>query len=262
MNIQQYYRKTADISINASLAALVPPFFFLLIFIKESQRTNLILFLIPFIIYSFLCHQIHLLNKQRAAEIVERNSNNSRQALLSLLCQSYLMIAFMPAPSLRMVLFDPEGRQVGEIRDMKMWKFRWFLPYFLDRLFPRRLGIYDYNNNLEASILIDRNGVDISFVKDSCKETIINKKDGSKLVYENGCDRYSIPKTFFHTDFQVLDEKSNRIARLRKGWMPLEWGQQFRDPNTPVLSFEEGLTAKEKLRIYAILATLFLYRNH
>ncbi|MBN8200086.1 hypothetical protein [Bacillus sp. NTK034] len=262
MNIQQYYLKTADISINASLAALVPPFFILLVLIEKFPRTYLILFLIPFILYSFLCYQIHLLNKQRAAEIVERKFKKSRQARLSLLSQSNLMIVFMPAPSLRMVLFDPEGRQVGEIRDMKMWKFRWFLPYFLDRLFPRRLGIYDHSANLEASILIDRKGIDISSAKDSCKETIINKKDGFKLVYENGCDRYSIAKTFFHTDFQILDEKSKRIARLRKGWMLLEWGEQFRDPNTPVLSFEEGLTAKEKLRIYAIFATLFLYRNH
>ncbi|KON87579.1 hypothetical protein AF332_12555 [Sporosarcina globispora] len=262
MDIGHYYRKTADISLNASLAALIPPFFFLLFLINKSPGTNLILILFPFIIYSFLCHQMYLLNKQRAAEIVERRFNNKGKAFLSLLCPSNVLIAFMPAPSLRMVIFDPEGRQIGEIRDMKMWKFRWFLPYFLDFFFPKRIGIYDHNDNLEASILIHKKGIQISCANDSCNETIIYKKDGSNLVYENGCIRYSIPKTFFYTDFQVLDEKSKRIARLRKGWMPLEWGKQFKDPNTPILSFNESLTAKDKLRVYAIFAALFLYRNH
>lgn len=261
MNIQHYYLKTADISLNASLTALMPPFFFLLIFFNKFPG-NFIIILFPFIIYSFLCHQIYLLNKQRAAEAAASNFYSIGQAPLPFLQQSRVLIAFLPAPSLRMVIFDPEGRVIGEIRDMKMRKLRWFLPYFIDRFFPKRLGIYDYTDNLEASIIIRRKGIEVLSSDGHCREIIELKKEGSTLLFQNGDMQYAVPKTFLHTDLQVLDDQSNRIARVRKGWMPFEWGKRFKDPNTPVLSFNISLDAKEKRRIYAIFAALFLYRNH
>ncbi|KAF0816226.1 hypothetical protein KIS4809_4983 [Bacillus sp. ZZV12-4809] len=262
MNIQHYYQKTADISLNASLTALVPPFFFLLLFMNKFQGTHFIILLIPFIFYSFLCHQMYLLNKQRADEAVLSKYYYQGQALLPILQYSNVLIAFLPAPSLRMVLFDPDGSQIGEIRDMKMRKIRWFLPYFLDRIFPTRLGIYDQAENLEVSILIRRSGIEIISSNDEYRETIEIRKIGTTVVFQNGAIHYTVPKTYLHTDLQVLDEQSHRAARLRKGWMPLEWGERFKDPNTPVLSFKESLAPKEKCRIYAIFAALFLYHNH
>jgi hypothetical protein len=262
MNIQHYYLKTADISLNASLTALMPPFFFLLLFFNKFQGAILVIIFFPFIIYSLLCHQIYLLNKQRAAEAAASNFYNIGQAPLPFLQQSSVLIAFLPAPSLRMVIFDTEGRRIGEIRDMKMRKLRWFLPYFIDRFFPKRLGIYDHTENLEASIIIRKRGIEVTSSNDECKEMLEFKKDGTTLLFQNGDRRYAVPKTFLHTDLQVLDDQSHKIARLRKGWMPFEWGKRFKDPNTPVLSFNESLAAKEKRRIYAIFAALFLYRNH
>ncbi|MEH6990321.1 hypothetical protein [Cytobacillus firmus] len=262
MNIQHYYLKTADISLNASLTALMPPTFFLLLFFNKFPGANFIVILIPFVIYSFLCHQMYLLNKQRAAEAAASNYYYKGQAPLSFLEQSSVLIAFLPAPSLRMVIFDPQGMLIGEIRDMKMRKLRWFLPYFIDRFFPKRLGIYDHTENLEASIIIRKKGIEILSSDGHCREIIEFKKDGNTLLFQNGDMQYAVPKTFLHTDLQVWDDQSNRIARLRKGWMPFEWGKRFKDPNTPVLSFNISLDAKEKRRIYAIFAALFLYRNH
>ncbi|MBG9653870.1 hypothetical protein HUN92_10825 [Bacillus firmus] len=262
MNIQHYYLKTADISLNASLTALMPPFFFLLLFLNKFPGANFIIILFPFIIYSFLCHQMYLLNKQRAAEAAASNFYSNGQAPLPMLQQSSVLIAFLPAPSLRMVIFDTEGRRIGEIRDMKMRKLRWFLPYFIDRFFPKRLGIYDHTENLEASIIICKRGIEILSSDARCRELIEFKKDGTTLLFQNGDMRYAVPKSFLHTDLQVLNEQSHRIARLRKGWMPFEWGKRFTDPNTPVLTFNVSLAAKEKRRIYAMFAAIFLYRNH
>ncbi|MBT2691033.1 hypothetical protein J7I93_23135 [Bacillus sp. ISL-47] len=262
MNIQQYYRKTADISLNGSLAALVPPSFFLIYAIIAVPRTNLFLIVTPFIIYSFFCYQTYLLNKQRAEEVVERSILSSGHYAQPLLSQSITLIAFMPAPSLRMVIFNSEGRRCGEIRDMNFWKIRWFLPYLFDRFFSKKLGIFNDDDTLVAMIIIKRNRVEILDCKGSAKETIFLKKEGSNLIYIHSSVKYYIPKPFFHTDLQVYKEDSNRIARFRKGWMPLEWGQRFKDPNTPVLTFEEGVAAEEKIRIYAIFACIFHYQNH
>ncbi|MEK5064939.1 hypothetical protein [Cytobacillus sp. FSL R5-0596] len=208
-----------------------------------------------------MCHQMYLLNKQRAAEAVS-NYYYKGQAPLSFLEQSSVLIGFLPAPSLRMVIFDPEGMMIGEIRDIKMRKLRWFLPYFIDRFFPKRLGIYDHAENLEASIIIRNKGIEVLSPDSQSREIIEFKKDGSTLLFQNGDMQYAVPKTLLHTDLQVLDDQSNRIARLRKGWMPFEWGKRFKDPNTPVLSFDISLEAKEKRSIYTIIAALFLYRNH
>jgi hypothetical protein len=261
MNIQHYYRKTADISLNASLTALVPPFFFMLLFMNKFQGTYFIILLIPFIFYSFLCHQMYLLNKQRADE-AELSNYYRGEAPLPILQHSNVLVAFLPAPSLRMVIFDPDGSQIGEIRDMKMRKIRWFLPYFIDRFFPARLGIYDSAENLEASILISKRRIEIIPSNDECREAIDIIKNGTTVVFQNGSIQYTVLKTYLHTDLQVLDDQSHRAARLRKGWMPHDWGERFKDPNTPVLSFEESLAPKEKRRIYAIFAALFLYHNH
>lgn len=262
MNIQQYYRNTADISLNGSLAALVPPSFLLIYAIIAAPRINLLLIVTPFVIYSFFCYQIYLLNKQRADEIVDRGLFNSGPHARPLLSQSNALIAFMPAPSLRMVIFDSEGRQRGEIRDMNMWKLRWFLPYFFDRFFSKKLGIFNDADVLEAIIIFKKTRIEILDGKGSAKEMIFFKKEGQNLIYKHNNERYYIPKTFFHTDLQVYKGDSDRIARFRKGWMPLDWGQRFKDPNTPVLSFKAGVAAEEKVRIYAIFACIFHYRNH
>lgn len=262
MNIQRYYKKTADISLNGSLAALVPPSFFLLYAVIADPRVNLFLFVTPFLIYSFICYQIYLLNNQRAGEIeADQFSKNKRQTM-PLLSQNNVLIAFMPAPSLRMLIFDAEGRRTGEIRDIYFWKIRWFIPYFLDRLLTKKIGVYNENGRLESTFIHKNTSIDIMDGNGSVQASLIFKKDGSKRIYTYNGECYTIYRTYLHTDIQVYKNNSNRIARFRKGWMPLDWGKRFRDPNTPVLSFEAGLTDGEKLMIYAIFASLFHYRNH
>ncbi len=262
MNIQQYYRKTADISLNGSLAALVPPSFFLLYSILSAQRVNPLLIAVPFIVYSFLCFQMFLLNKQRADDIENTRCNYFGTGAMRFLLQSDALIAYMPAPSLRMIIFNPQGMQIGEIRDVNMWKIRWFMPYFLDRLFPKKLGIFNDADAVEAEIIIRKAKIEIFDGNTQEKETISFKKKGSNLIYKHRNGQYYIPRSYFHTDLQVYKGADTRIARFRKGWMPLDWAHRFKDPNTPILSFEAGVTAEEKIRIYAIFASLFHYRNH
>jgi hypothetical protein len=58
-------------------------------------------------------------------------------------------------------------------------------------------------------------------------------------------------------DEKVLDPSRQQVGRLRRGWMPLEWSNRFPESNTPVLSFSEGFSEKDKLLRMAFLINEF-----
>lgn len=66
-----------------------------------------------------------------------------------------------------MLLFAPSGKLIGEVKDLRFWKWRWFLPYFMDRLFPGMYGLYNDKGELTAQIHLG------------------NGKDGFIKIYEN-----------------------------------------------------------------------------
>ncbi|GLB61129.1 hypothetical protein [Cytobacillus sp. NCCP-133] len=216
MNIQQYYRQSADISLNGSLAALMPSSIFLVYSIINVSRINLLLITAPFIIYSFLCFQVFLLNKQRAKKVANTRLRYIRAGNFPFLLQSNVLITYMPAPSLRMIIFNPKGMQIGEIRDMNMWKIRWFLPYFLDCLLPKKLGIFNQVNELEAVIYIRKAGIEIINCRTSGKEKILSKPKGDKRIYHHSNGHYYMSKNLFYTDLQVYDADSKKGCPISK----------------------------------------------
>ena len=58
----------------------------------------------------------------------------------------HILFTFMPAPTLRLLLFDHKGLLLGEIRDQNMRWFMWMIPNFLSLLFPKE---YVLINNKE-----------------------------------------------------------------------------------------------------------------
>src|SRR5690606_9563865 len=107
MDIQQFYKKTASISLNASLASLVPPFFLIMYGIIIAPDGKLVLAVVPFLLYSFICYQYYLVNDQRSKEIKEilpmADKNPSE-----LLMNTTVLFTFLPAPTLRMLIFGNE----------------------------------------------------------------------------------------------------------------------------------------------------------
>lgn len=62
-------------------------------------------------------------------------------------------------------------------------------------------------------------------------------------------------------DEKVFTQENRPIGRLRRGWMPLEWSELFPEPNTPVLSFTEVMSEKDKLlRMSFIVNEYFIER--
>ena len=137
MNIQQYYEQAAMASLNAALVAFIPSILLVIYAVFITQAYYLVVLLAPFLIYSFFCYQKFLLDKNRA-KAVKFPSDTEITTIENLLDQNELLVTFMPAPSLRLLLFTPNGMKVGEIRDQSFSLIRWFLPSFMDQLFVKK----------------------------------------------------------------------------------------------------------------------------
>ncbi|MEH7344785.1 hypothetical protein V7122_13100 [Bacillus sp. JJ1532] len=261
MNIQEYYKKSAMISLNASLASLVPPILLILYVIIIEPNKNIVLVIIPFLLYSLICYHYYLLNNLRSKEIssVQNHLNDGH-----LFDKEQVVITFLPAPTLRMQMFDINGNLLGEIRDRQFWPFRWFLPYFLDRVIEKRYGLYDATNQLIGCFILKKKQIEIADSNFEVLSTCICKPTNKSFTFtfENEKNTIFVKRSFQFMDIRFFDRNLITIGRLRKGWMPLEWGNRFKDPNTPILTFEQPISAEDKLLTYAILTKLFQSTNH
>ena len=266
MNIQQHYQNKANISLNSSLVALVP----IVIIVSASFYLRvtlpLLLLVLPFFLYSLICYQAYLLHRQHSLEA----TNNTLTQSSALLDNTDLLIGFMPAPTLRMVLFNPEGNQVGEIKDSRFWWWRWCLPYFVDQYFPCDFILYDQNKQVMAIYKSAKNklGMDV-FLPNSQKigsylpELLTSsfKKQGFIFSFATQQSIF-VEGSAIYPDFKFRNLNGSIVGKLVKGWMPTEWGKHFRDANTPFITFDQHIDDTDKLLILGVLAVYFRYTSH
>ncbi|MBR8645952.1 hypothetical protein KEH51_24445 [[Brevibacterium] frigoritolerans] len=67
-----------------------------------------------------------------------------------LLKNEHVLLTFMPAPTLRLLLFAPDGSLMGEVRDLNMKWFMWMIPNFLSMLMAKRYELVDHEGRLLA----------------------------------------------------------------------------------------------------------------
>lgn len=261
MNIEQYYEQSATASLNASLVAFIPPTLLLIYSVVITDIYQLLLLEIPFLIYSFYCYQLFLLEKKRAQSVNAASIANEQKGQ-SPLSESALLLLFLPAPSLRLLLFTPGGLKAGEIRDKSFFRIRWFLPFFVDKLFTRKIGFYDAQEQALAFFHFHRDRLEIVAGDGECLMTIFKVKKGKKKEYVLKEHTVMIEKKGIPADYSFLTYENRLIAEIKTGWMPVEWGERFVNPNTPIMRFHQHLTNEEKIQIMAIISTMYAYTNH
>jgi hypothetical protein len=260
MNIQQYYEQAAIVSLNAALVAFIPSILLLIYAVCITQAYYLTLLAAPFLIYSFFCYQKFLLNQNRA-KAVKLPSEIKRDPTENLFDQTELLAVFLPAPSLRLLLFTPNGLKVGEIKDQSFNIIRWFLPYFMDRLFRRKYSLYNHEDQLIAFYHNFRDRLEIEIANEK-ESTILSKSSKGKkreFVFEN---RSIMIENKGSQDFSFVLGDGEKIAHIQTGWMPLEWGERFLNLNTPVLHLDEDCSSKDKIQLFSLLIDLYAYRDH
>ncbi|MBP3040805.1 hypothetical protein J9303_15040 [Bacillaceae bacterium Marseille-Q3522] len=260
MNIQQYYHKTAASSLNGSLLALIPAVTLNIYIVLHTLPIYFTFLTIPFFIYSLTSYQIYRLHNRRAFHI--DNSMISEKTATSLYQEQQLLIAFLPAPSLRLLLFSPDGTMAGEIKDQNQSLFRWLLPTAFDRIKKGKYGIYNEKGTLLASIIISKKELRIELT-DGRKISVLEKEKQFRCVtYDVESNNRILHKSPMFADIRISDEKGTDYLQIKTGWMPLEWGKRFPNPNTPVLTFLLSLTDEEKAILFGILAKQYAYSDY
>ncbi|WP_137743120.1 LURP-one-related/scramblase family protein [Robertmurraya siralis] len=260
MSIQQYYRFAAITYLNGSIAALIPVMIVVIPLSILSHGKEVVWTALPFILYSLVSYQSYLLNHDRSLEIDKSVPEDDN---LSLRSKDKYLLMFMPAPSLRMLLFSPKGAILGEIRDARYLKLRWFLPYFLDRFIPAEYGLYNVNNELVMKVQWKRDRANV-YDSNGDLRVKIEEQERNKYNIQFFDQAFSIivQSERLFTDIQFKNTNKETIGRVRKGWMPLEWDAFFKDANTPVLSFDDDLSEEERSIVLALLVKIYRYRNH
>ena len=263
MSIQQYYQQTAYISLNGSIISAGLLTMILAASMLFSWNIPLFLVAVPFLFLVFLHYNRFILYKNKSEESAETFHRYDDKPILK---QNHLLIAFAPAPAVRLLFFTPDGMLAGELRELRTRKYRWFIPYFVDKRIKKQIGIYDSKGSLQGKLKQERyrfkllneqnDIVGVFFEKMKDKETI-----GSVVLA--GGRKLKIEKTPGSIrDFKIVREDGNTTATLRKGWMPLEWTIFFKEASTPVLSFDYTMGEAERLAVFAALASLYMYFDH
>lgn len=265
MNIRQYYEQSAIVSIHGGLLAFIPAIGLLLYIVLFSHRMELILLIIPFLIYSFSCY-LKFLQNQNRANAVKIKSIDDQTTSNHLLSDTTLLLTLSPAPSLRLQLFQTNGLKAGELRDTSITKVKWLIPPLLDKIMVKKYVLYDEKDQPIAYYSLYRDQIEINI-----QGGVGKVGRDLNLVYrgikqKNTCQfhqvSYQIEKNGLH-DFSIASQLTkNKVGQIQTGWMPLEWNQRFIDANTPIFRLHESLSKEERFQIFATLILIYAYYDH
>lgn len=262
MNIQQYYQQSAYISLNGSIVSAGILSILLTASLLFSWNLPMLVVAVPFLTLSIFQYNTYLIFNQRSIESIESSHHYFDKGLLG---QNQLLITFSPAPALRLLFFTPDGMLSGELKEIDVKRWRWILPYFLDRRIPKKFGLYDFNGNLQGQLIYDGKGIKMLNGQSEVVGFFYPKKEsnGSKgIAVLAGQRRVSMMYSGLNQQLKFVDDKGMDISHLKNGWMPLEWTRCFKDANTPVLTFDYSLSTPGRLAVFAALAHWYQYYNH
>jgi hypothetical protein len=243
MNISRYYQDSAALSLNGSIVSLGPAAFIIVGNLLFINRPELMVMAMPFFIYSFISFHFYLFRMRQSFTIgktfVDRLENNSH----SLFDDPYLLVLFQKTQSPELKFFFSNGLLAGTIRRARKTKFSLGKAYTLHYDDGTKMGFFTVKSNRVAVYDLVRNYIGY-----------VEVRKNKKLLYDaNEKLIYYIEGSTIFMDEKVVTNSQQVAARLRRGWMRVQWHELFPDPNTPVLSFREHLSEKDKLLIMGFL---------
>lgn len=263
MHIKHFYDQSATSSLNAALLSLVPAIVFVIIGVKYNIQMYFYLMTIPFLLYSLVCYQMYLVQKRRYNELAIASMQDEEKIIKKDLFEtSAVLLSFLPAPSLRMLLFEPGGSVVGEVRDVRFNFWRWFIPPMIDSILTQTYGVYNAQNKLLSMIKINAQSMKIYSHTGELLWIYkrVEKKRGS-FMNKTRTEMMNVDGMSLWCDY-AFSKNNNHYGTLKKGWMPLEWTSLFKDPNMPVIIWEKRAEVEDQIAMLAWAAYLFANREH
>ncbi|WP_019241819.1 MULTISPECIES: hypothetical protein [Bacillus] len=267
MNIKHYYKKTANVYLNISLFSLLISggvFFFALFFLTKRE---IWVSTTPFMLLSCLYFANYVVYTRRFESLPDE-LDTSKSNLLE---EENILMTFMPAPTLRVLLFTPKGKLVGEICDYHSEWYHWLIPNSLSAILPHTYVLKDQNQRTLATYKLSSFMQNSMSIFNESEELIAHYKENWKksffrfngeVINADGCVRMNINISGFLQSFTISSIDNRNLVSFQKGWMNLEWGEKFKELNTPILSFTSVSTNEDKLCIYGICARLLNHRKN
>jgi hypothetical protein len=261
MKINEYYRDTANLNLNGSIAALVPAIVIVAGNLSIINNKEIMLLTIPFLIYSLICFQFSLFRKRQSLSI-DRNMAKTKHTRQSFFEARHLIVFYLNTNSSRVLLYFPDGYLAGMIKRFhgkgvkKVSLSRIYAFYNID---DEVIGYFKVSGRRLIKIeVFDENRHYLGRFE---KRTSAWRTGKKELLDSNGRSIGTVAGSSAFMDEQVINNNNHQEGRLRRGWMPIEWIPLFPDPNTPVLSFNGGLSEKEKLlRMSFLINEYFIER--
>ena len=219
------------------------------------------LLVLPFGIYSVCSFTQFYFHKKRFKKVEPLIDLGNVKSILE---TRTAVLTFLPAPSLRLGIFTGDGKEVGEIRDMKFSLLRWYLPFFLDRFYPKSYGFYNTDNMLQYVFTLKGNVIEIKNKQKKLISQVIENETikRSVLQFQYGDKHIMMKKSLSYSEINFQREEGFSLANIKKGWMPKEWTNRFMNRNFPLLTIDHHATDKEIIHLYAIITKIYAYTNH
>lgn len=266
MNIREYYQKTANACFYVAWISLVLAILFFICHLLTLFSKDLLSLEIPLIISSVA----HFISFRLYHNRVDKLGDEPFETSEELLSADHILFAFMPAPTLRLLLFNHNGLLLGEIRDHNMRWFMWMIPNSLSLLFPKK---YELINNKEKVIakyymkaglansmdIYNANDQNLGCYKENWRVSLFKIKG---MIYKSDRTEWiSVASAASLHSLQLQTIEGNKVAYFQEGWMPLEWAKRF-ELNTPIVTFSSIVDEQERKIVLGFFAAVLHHHDN
>ncbi|WP_026563786.1 hypothetical protein [Bacillus sp. UNC41MFS5] len=263
MKINEYYRDTAHLNLNGSIASLLPVIIIIAGNLSIFKTKEIMLLTIPFLIYSLVSFQFYLFRRRQSISI-DRQLRKSEVGRMSLFEARHLLVFFLNTKSSRLLFYFPNGHLAGMMKryrgkGTKMLSFSKIYALYSMENQNQAIGYYKVNSGKTVKIeVFNHRRQYLGSFERRKKDWRTSKKE---LIDSKGRFVGAVEGAAVFMDEQLINPDHFQEVRLRRGWMPLEWSPLFPEPNTPVLSMRETLSEQDKLlRLSFLINEYFIER--
>lgn len=257
MNIDRFYRDSAKISLNGSIAALIPAILLVIVNIFIFEKDILMFLATPFIFYSIVLFQIYRVRYKYYVTCNQRllqQANSER----SLLTDSHFLIQSLNTGSATLFLYCPDGSLAGTMSTVRS-KEGFFLKkaneFILKGANDEVVARYVVKGKSQTRIEIEVYDEEDTYlgILEKVSEMSLFKQAKKEVVDSTGKVTGTVEGSRMFMDEVLVNQNNQQIGRLRRGWMPLDWSDLFPDANTPVFSLSNCLSERERWLHFSLL---------
>ncbi|CEG27516.1 hypothetical protein [Bacillus sp. B-jedd] len=243
MNISDYFFESAEAYLNSSLLFLFPASLFMAANILFGNP-KLMVFILPFLVVSFIFFQLHLAKVRAGAKTDFRYLSQPG----SLFQTTKILPLYENKLKPGLLLFSPEGLKLGEMKKIFTDEFRAY-HHVYELRDENLLAKACYGLRSERIDVFRAHGDYIGCLYKEGKQWLV------EAAGQPGTARIESSPLFM--DVKVISKINKVECRLRRGYMPVEVSSIFQNANSPILDFENNVTEEEKLIFFAMLLKEF-----